>query len=51
MTQRSYPPIVDRHKARVAHAQVDITTNTGHAPFWDQAATFNRRPRGFAESL
>ena len=29
--------VVDRHKALVAHAQIDIMPNTGHAPFWDQA--------------
>ena len=39
------PDIVDRHRARVSHAQIDIMANTGHAPFWDQAASFNRRLR------
>jgi len=44
------PAIVDRHKARLSHAQVDIMANTGHAPFWDQATSFNRRLRDFAAS-
>jgi pimeloyl-ACP methyl ester carboxylesterase len=45
------PAIVERHKARVSHAQVDIMPNTGHAPFWDQATTFNRRLRAFAATV
>jgi non-heme chloroperoxidase len=45
------PAVVDRHKARLSHAQVDIMPNTGHAPFWDQATTFNRRLRDFAASV
>jgi non-heme chloroperoxidase len=45
------PAAADRHKASIAHAQVHIMVNAGHAPFWDDAATFNRRLREFAESL
>ncbi len=45
------PVIVDRHKARLSHAQVDIMANAGHAPFWDQATSFNRRLRDFAASV
>jgi pimeloyl-ACP methyl ester carboxylesterase len=33
---------VDQHKASIAHAQVDMR-KAGHAPFWDDAAGFNRR--------
>lgn len=44
------PAVVDRHQARLPHALVDIMPNTGHAPFWDQATTFNRRLRDFAAS-
>ena len=43
--------VVDQHKAGIAHAQIQIIPNAGHAPFWDDAATFNRQLRGFAESL
>ena len=45
------PTIVDQHKAGMAHAQVQIMPNLGHAPFWDDAALFNQRLRAFAESL
>jgi pimeloyl-ACP methyl ester carboxylesterase len=42
---------VDRHKAGIAHAQIEMMGNAGHACFWDDAATFNRRLRAFAEGL
>ena len=45
------PAAADRHKASIAHAQVHIMVNAGHAPFWDDAATFNRRLREFLESI
>jgi len=45
------PVVVDRHKRRMPHAQVDIMPNAGHAPFWNQAAAFNRRLRAFTAGL
>ena len=45
------PAAADQHMAGLAHAQVHIMANAGHAPFWDDAATFNQRLRAFAESL
>jgi len=42
---------VDQHKAGMAHAQIHVMANAGHAPFWDDAAGFNRRLRDFSESL
>jgi len=45
------PEAVERHRAGAAHAQVHMMENAGHAPFWDDPATFNRRLREFAESL
>jgi non-heme chloroperoxidase len=45
------PAIVDQHKAAVAHAHVHMMPNTGHAPFWEDATSFNQRVRTFAESL
>jgi pimeloyl-ACP methyl ester carboxylesterase len=45
------PAAVDQHKASLTHAQVHMMANAGHAPFWDDAAGFNRRLRAFAESL
>ena len=45
------PAAVDQHKAVIPHAQIQMMVNAGHAPFWDDTATFNRRLREFAESL
>jgi len=45
------PAVLDQHKASMAHAQIHVTANAGHAPFWDDAASFNRRLRAFAECL
>ena len=45
------PSAVDNHKAGMAHAQIHVMANTGHAPFWDDAPGFNRRLLAFAESL
>ncbi len=45
------PAVVDQHKASMAHAQVHMMENVGHAAFWDDAASFNRHLRDFSESL
>lgn len=45
------PAAADQHMAAMAHAQIQLMANAGHAPFWDDAATFNRGLRAFAESL
>lgn len=45
------PSVVEAHKAAMAHAQVHMMANAGHAPFWDDAESFNRRLRAFGESL
>jgi non-heme chloroperoxidase len=42
---------VEQHKASMAHAQVHLVEDAGHAPFWDEAAAFNGRLRKFADSL
>jgi non-heme chloroperoxidase len=42
---------VDQHKAAIAHAQIQMMANAGHACFWDNAAAFNRHLRVFAEGL
>ena len=42
---------VDQHKAGLAHAQIEIVSNAGHAPFWDTPPEFNQRLRAFCESL
>lgn len=45
------PSAAEQHKAGIAHAQLHMMPNTGHAPFWDDPAAFNRRLREFAASL
>ena len=45
------PAAVDKHKAGLVHAQIQMMANAGHAPFWDDAATFNQRLRAFSEGL
>ena len=45
------PAAVDQHIAGLAHAQIQMLANAGHAPFWDVAATFNQSLRAFSESL
>jgi non-heme chloroperoxidase len=45
------PAIVDQHKAGLAHAQVRMMANVGHAPFWDDAVAFNGHLRTFCERL
>ena len=39
------------HKARIANAQLHLMPNTGHAPFFEDAAAFNQRLREFSESF
>jgi pimeloyl-ACP methyl ester carboxylesterase len=41
------PITADQHKAAMAHAQLHLMPDTGHAPFWDDAAGFNRELRLF----
>ena len=43
--------IVEQHKAGVGHAKVEVMAGTGHAPFWDDVAGFNRRVRDFAAGV
>ena len=45
------PTAVDQHIAGLAHAQVEMMANVGHAAFWDDAASFNQRLRAFSEGL
>jgi pimeloyl-ACP methyl ester carboxylesterase len=45
------PAAVEQHKAGIGHAQVHLIANAGHAPFWDDAATFNQQLRAFCDSL
>lgn len=45
------PSVVDQHSALVGNAQVQMVANAGHAPFWEDAPTFNERLRTFVENL
>jgi pimeloyl-ACP methyl ester carboxylesterase len=41
---------VDRHKALMPHAEVQLMRNVGHAAFWDDAEAFNERLHRFCEA-
>jgi non-heme chloroperoxidase len=43
--------VVEQHRARIAHAQIHIMPDAGHAPFWDDAASFNGRLASFCEEI
>jgi pimeloyl-ACP methyl ester carboxylesterase len=45
------PAVVEQHKAAMPHAQVQVMSNLGHGPFWDDAAAFNQGLHAFCESL
>lgn len=45
------PAAADQHKAGIPHAQIQMMANAGHAPFWEDTTTFNRRLREFAGGL
>jgi len=42
---------VAQHRARLPQAQVHIMPDAGHAAFWDDAASFNRRLGAFCEEV
>jgi len=42
---------VEQHRAGIAHAQIQIMADAGHAAFWDDAASFNRRLASFCEEV
>jgi non-heme chloroperoxidase len=42
------PAVVDQDKSGMPHAQVQMIPNAGHAPFWDDPASFNQRLKTFA---
>jgi non-heme chloroperoxidase len=45
------PAVVDHHKSRIPHAQIQMMPNAGHASFWDDATSFNQRLQAFAASV
>jgi pimeloyl-ACP methyl ester carboxylesterase len=42
---------VAQHRARLPQAQVHIMPDAGHAAFWDDAASFNRRLGAFRDEV
>jgi pimeloyl-ACP methyl ester carboxylesterase len=38
---------VAQHRAGLSQAQIHIMPDAGHAPFWDDAPSFNRRLGAF----
>ena len=45
------PAAVDQHKARMPRAQIHVMPSVGHAPFWENAPSFNERLHAFCEAL
>ena len=43
--------VIEQQMSSLANSQVQIMANAGHAPFWDDAPTFNQRLRAFAQSV
>jgi pimeloyl-ACP methyl ester carboxylesterase len=44
------PTSVERHKALMPHAEIQLMPNAGHAAFWDDAEAFNERLHQFCEA-
>jgi pimeloyl-ACP methyl ester carboxylesterase len=43
--------MVQQLTSAIPHAQAHVLPNAGHAPFWDDAETFNQCLRTFCEGL
>jgi non-heme chloroperoxidase len=43
--------VVEQHRAGLAHAQIHMMPDAGHAPFWDDAPSFNARLGDFCEEV
>jgi pimeloyl-ACP methyl ester carboxylesterase len=43
--------VVEQHRALLPHAEIHIMPSAGHAPFWDDAASFNRRLAEFCTTV
>lgn len=43
--------IVEQHQAGMPHAQVEVMSQAGHAPFWEDSVRFNEHLRQFCRSL
>jgi len=45
------PAAVEQHRTHMPHAQVHMMAKVGHAPFWDDTPSFNRRLSAFSDDL
>ena len=45
------PLAADQHKTAIPHAELHLMQNAGHAPFWDDAPSFNARQRRSVRAL
>lgn len=43
--------VVEQHRAAIAHAQIHMMPDAGHAPFRDAATSFNRRLAAFCDEV
>ena len=43
--------VVEQHLVALPHAQIHVMPDAGHATFWDDAASFNRRLAEFCEEV
>lgn len=43
--------IVEQHKTRMPHAHMQVLSQAGHAPFWEDCVRFNEHLRQFCRSL
>jgi pimeloyl-ACP methyl ester carboxylesterase len=43
------PEAARQHARAISHAKLSLYPNAGHAPFWEDAARFNRELRAFAK--
>jgi non-heme chloroperoxidase len=42
--------VVEQHRSLMAHAEIHIMPNAGHAAFWDDAPSFNARLANFCDA-
>jgi non-heme chloroperoxidase len=43
--------VVDHHRRGMPHAEVQIISEAGHAPFWDDPGSFNHRLAAFCQAI
>jgi non-heme chloroperoxidase len=43
--------VLGQYSDRVPHAEIHIMPDAGHAPFWDDSTSFNRRLAEFCQTV